>query len=52
MYRRSSGKLEAMFQKQQERADDENGRSVDVGVLMPKLTGVLRCRQDEMAAAQ
>jgi len=50
MYRRSSGKLEATFQKQQERADNENGRSIDVGVLMPKLTGVLRCRQDETVA--
>jgi len=48
MYRRSSGKLEAMFQKQQEHADDENRRSIDVGVLTPKLTGVLRCWQDEM----
>jgi len=43
MYCRSSGKLEAMFQKQQERADDENRRGIDVGVLMLKLTGVLRC---------
>jgi len=52
MYRRSSGKLEATFQKQRERADDENGRSIDVGVLTPKLTGVLRCRRDETAAAR